>query len=33
MRTLFHLYRYYRRNGATFTGAAAQALRVYQNGF
>lgn len=33
MRTVFHLFRFYRRRGASFQGALVEALRVYRDGF
>lgn len=33
MRTVFHLYCFYRRRGATTMAAARRALTVYHNGF
>ncbi len=33
MRTIYHLFRFYRQRGATRYQAAARALHVYQNGF
>jgi hypothetical protein len=33
MRTIYNLFRYYRRRGASNIAAARNALRVYHNGF
>lgn len=33
MRTIYHLFRFYRRQGAGAYGAASKALHVYRNGF
>jgi hypothetical protein len=33
MRTIFNLYRYYRRQGAGTCSAARRAVHVYRNGF
>ena len=33
MRTVFNLFRFYRRRGATTMAAARQALTVYHHGF
>lgn len=33
MRTIYNLFRYYRRRGASTIAAARNALRVYHHGF
>ena len=33
MLTIFNLFRFYRRRGASASAAARQALHVYRNGF
>ena len=33
MRTVYHLFRFYRRRGASTIAAARNALRVYHHGF